>query len=350
MTLLYNLLMAAADVAGLGILSTRRIVSWASAVAVGHAALGIGLARLLREGHFGFPRLLAWGLFFHGTALLAGSSLLMWRSRRLWAIGSAVAALLLLAIAADAFLIEPTWLEVSHLRIVSAKVRRPTRIVVMADIQTDGIGDYERQVFRRAIEEKPDIVIFAGDYIQCFQSAYDGLADQFRLLAQELQQETAAHVFAVRGNIDPHPWDQLFGDSNVMVAGKTEGRESCGLWITCLSLNDSRDRSLDVARPAGGDFHIVVGHVPNFALGRVDADLLIAGHTHGGQIRLPWLGPVVTHSAIPRRWAAGTTPLASGALLVVSRGIGMERENAPRFRFLCRPELVVIDITPSGDP
>ncbi len=82
-------------------------------------------------------------------------------------------------------------------------------------------------------------------------------------------------------------------------------------------------------------------------LGPVEADLLIAGHTHGGQVRLPLIGPLLNLSRVPRGWIAGATTLAPGRTLIVSRGIGMERANAPRLRFLCRPELVVIDLVPS---
>jgi uncharacterized protein len=90
----------------------------------------------------------------------------------------------------------------------------------------------------------------------------------------------------------------------------------------------------------------VLGHCPQFAMGNVEADLLLAGHTHGGQVRLPWIGPLTTGCAVPRSWAAGLTELPGGRKLIVSRGTGMERGCAPRIRFLCRPELVVIDLVP----
>jgi predicted MPP superfamily phosphohydrolase len=89
-----------------------------------------------------------------------------------------------------------------------------------------------------------------------------------------------------------------------------------------------------------------MGHRPDFALGEVDSDLLVAGHTHGGQVRLPFFGPVMTLSNVPRSWAAGVTKLPGNRTLVVSRGIGMERGGAPELRFLCRPELVVLTIVP----
>ena len=69
-------------------------------------------------------------------------------------------------IAADAFLIEPEWLEVSHVEIPSAKLSRPCRIVVLADFQADRIGPYERRVIRSVAEAKPDVVLLAGDYLQ----------------------------------------------------------------------------------------------------------------------------------------------------------------------------------------
>jgi predicted MPP superfamily phosphohydrolase len=90
----------------------------------------------------------------------------------------------------------------------------------------------------------------------------------------------------------------------------------------------------------------LVGHAPDDALGMHRADLLLAGHTHGGQVRLPLLGPPITFSRVPRSWASGVSHLPTGATLVMSRGIGVERGNAPPLRFLCRPEIVVIDLVP----
>jgi hypothetical protein len=100
--------------------------------------------------------------------------------------------------------------------------------------------------------------------------------------------------------------------------------------------------------PHDGKYHVMLGHLPNFALRDGDADLLVAGHTHGGQVRVPFFGPIITHSLIPRSWAAGVTDLGNGRTLIVSRGIGMERGVAPRLRFLCRPQLIVVDLMPGG--
>jgi len=78
----------------------------------------------------------------------------------------------------------------------------------------------------------------------------------------------------------------------------------------------------------------------------VDADLLLAGHTHGGQIPAFLRAPVMLLVGFPRISAAHIAEIAPGKTLIISRGIGMERGAAPQMRFLCRPELVIVDVLP----
>ncbi len=78
-------------------------------------------------------------------------------------------------------------------------------------------------------------------------------------------------------------------------------------------------------------------------------DVVLAGHTHGGQVQLPFVGPLLTLTRVPRAWSHGLTALPGGGHLYVSRGIGMERFEAPRVRFRCRPEVVLVDLVPEGE-
>ena len=152
-------------------------------------------------------------------------------------------------------------------------------------------------------------------------------------------------TFAVQGNVDPVGWERIFLGTGIVATSERVRMELEEVSVTALSFADSFDPSLRLRRDEER-FQVVFGHGPDFALGDVPADLLVAGHTHGGQVQLPWIGPLVKLSAVPRAWAAGVTSLPGGRTLVVSRGIGMERGNAPRLRFLCRPELVVIRVEP----
>jgi predicted MPP superfamily phosphohydrolase len=342
-TLVYNLVVALADAVALVHLAHHRTISaWLSVSALGVVAvlvLALTLGVIFERSLFAAIRLAAYGVFLHGVVVLAGSAILLWPAQPTTAAGSALAAVL-------AFLIEPTRLEVSRIRLTTEKLRRPVRIVVLADLQTDVIGPYERDVLERTLHEKPDLILLAGDYLQAKRPEWETLQGQLNAFLRKLDFSAPGGVFAVRGNCDPADWAGIFEGLPVTTAEATRSFALHDLRLTCLSEKDARDTSLEIGGGDPGRYHVVLGHAPDYALGRVEADLLVAGHTHGGQVRLPLVGPLMTQSKVPRRWAAGLTELPGGARLLVSRGVGMERSAAPRLRFLCRPELVVIDLVP----
>lgn len=355
----YNLLMLAVDGLALGVLRAHRTaLVWCGAMAFA-AFTGLALAVHGAGEFFGMSRLATYAFFLHGTVLLLGSAVVLWRAKRWLAIGSALMAAGILAIAADAFLVEPTWLEVSHVRIASPNISRLVRVVVLADLQTDQIGPYEQMVLRRVAQEKPDLLLLAGDYLQmgCQEDYGHGdigearhcQFDQMNRSFRELGIQPPLGAFAVRGNVDQADWQRIFDGANVRTIESSSSFDLGPLRLTCLSLGDSADVSLKIDRPSSSQFHIVLGHVPNYCQGQINADLLLAGHTHGGQVRLPWIGPLRTLARIPRAWASGLNELPGGRKLLVSRGVGMERGRAPRLRFLCRPELVVIDLVPARE-
>ena len=75
----------------------------------------------------------------------------------------------------------------------------------------------------------------------------------------------------------------------------------------------------------------------------VGVDLYLAGHTHGGQVRLPFYGAVITFSAYGKQYEMGWYEVGA-TTLYVSRGLGMEGWDAPRMRFLCPPEMEVVEL------
>jgi predicted MPP superfamily phosphohydrolase len=91
---------------------------------------------------------------------------------------------------------------------------------------------------------------------------------------------------------------------------------------------------------------IAIGHAPDFVMqlaGGAPVDLVLAGHTHGGQVVLPFVGPPGISSRLPRRFG-GDVHDYRGIPVHVSRGVGMERGTAPQIRFLCPPEICVLDV------
>ncbi|MEM8680169.1 MAG: metallophosphoesterase [Planctomycetota bacterium] len=346
--LFYNFILLGIDAAIL-IWLWQRPGWWSTAIALlTHLASCFVVARVLSAESFFFMRLAAWGVFVHFPLLVLVASCFPRQpiARRL-ALG--LTALLAIAIAVDAFLIEPHQLQLSHRVITSSKLDRPLRIVVVADLQTDQFGDYERGVLDRAAAQQADLILLAGDYVQTQDSArWESLRDELRAHLQSIAWEAPLGVYAVGGNSDWYQWPEIFAGTSIQVLEQTASLalDDGQITLTGLSVTDSFDPELQVAAADG--FHILLGHAPDFALGQVEADLLVAGHTHGGQVRLPGLGPVITASRIPRGWAANLTEIQPGQHLLVSRGIGMERLGAPRLRFLCRPELAILDIRPAS--
>jgi uncharacterized protein len=121
-----------------------------------------------------------------------------------------------------------------------------------------------------------------------------------------------------------------------------------GTPVEVVGLDDPHIHRVDLRaapRRRPDRFGLAVVHSPDPApeLAALGYDLIVAGHTHGGQVRLPLIGALVTNSHMPRRMAMGLHRLGP-AYLHVSAGIGTSK-YAP-FRFLCRPEATLLELRP----
>jgi predicted MPP superfamily phosphohydrolase len=297
---------------------------------------------------FGRIQLLVWGFFFYLPLYLAGAAALLARIKGNYATVLLVLLVVILWTALDAFVIEPQHLQVTRITLHSPKIAEPVKAVLLADIQTDSPGSYEERVLQLAAEEDPDLVLFAGDYLQLHDP------DQYQAAVKDLNRILLAAdlnpplgIYAVRGNVDGNGWQEIFQGLDVHVFESTESLELDSLVVTGISWRDSQDT--DLAISSTEKYQLVLGHSPNFSLGDNGGDLLLAGHTHGGQFQIPGFGPLLTLSSVPREWASGLTEIKPGQYLLVSRGIGLERGDAPRLRLFCRPELIIITLEPDGD-
>lgn len=118
--------------------------------------------------------------------------------------------------------------------------------------------------------------------------------------------------------------------------------------IEVLGLDDPhvhRQDARDIPRGHPERFGLVVVHSPDPApeLASFGYDLIVSGHTHGGQVRLPLIGALVTNCSLPRRFSRGLSRLGH-TYLHVSPGAGTSK-FAP-FRFLCRPEATILELHP----
>ena len=125
--------------------------------------------------------------------------------------------------------------------------------------------------------------------------------------------------------------------------------EAAGLRLEVVGLDDPHIERHDLRVAVGRDpgaFGVALVHSPDPApeLAALGYDLVVCGHTHGGQVRMPFVGALVTNSTIPTGLCMGLSRFGR-TLVHVSPGLGTSK-FAP-FRFLCRPEATLLELTPA---
>ncbi len=247
--------------------------------------------------------------------------------------------------------IEPNWIEVTHTNLTTPKWKKdapPLRVVQLSDLHIKKFGYRESNALKLVRRLKPDLILLTGDYTNYASSCLD-----VRRFMKELHARYG--VYAVHGN-----WNPSYGPNGVFLGSDVQIIENETRALRTKSgkvvlggvawYSHEYGRTLFNGRMSPDAYTIVLSHMPENALyvGR-GVDLALAGHTHGGQVRIPGIGPVITSTSMPRSQAAGLTKLPTGTLLYVNRGIGMEGGSSPQIRFLCRPEISVFTIRGAGE-
>lgn len=256
----------------------------------------------------------------------------------------------------DAYVVEPLWVETTELSLASDDldpVSPPVRVVHLTDTHIERFSFREAATIRQVNALRPDIVVLTGDFLNISYLDDPVAAEGFRRFVAQLQ---APHgIYAVRGSVEPNPefMAQLLEGTRVVwleqeaITVNVRGQQVTLVGVACSHQHDLDSawlrRTLDGVPT--GDFTLLLYHSPDLiaeAAGH-GVDLYLAGHTHGGQLRLPFFGAIVTFSRYGLRYASGL--FQEGATtMYISRGLGFEGGGMPRARFLCRPEIVSIEL------
>jgi len=254
--------------------------------------------------------------------------------------------------------VEPQRLVLREIRIETPKLETPVRILHISDIQAGSIGDYEKEVFARIAAIDPDLILNTGDYLQevapaTFESELPKLVELFRSLSPKYG------IYGVFGDTELElyrvPKEEL-SPLELLSSRTAEVDTGAGvISIHGLSLHDSNkpewaERTVGQWLEQSNDleFRILMGHSPDYAMGMAEQpiDLCLAGHTHGGQVRLPFYGALTTYSEAPKEWARGFRRIGI-PFLNVSAGAGSNRRNGlPPIRFNCPTEMTLIELVP----
>jgi predicted MPP superfamily phosphohydrolase len=228
-------------------------------------------------------------------------------------------------------------------------------IVHLSDFHFTGrvAKEYFQEVVRRANELQPDLVAITGDLVD--HAPYiDWLPETLGRLRAE------AGVFCIFGNHDLRTSDvdrlrRTLADCGLVYLGARWQKVDLRGESLILAGNElpwiapAADMRTCVAAAVGMEhdrpFRILLSHSPDqFGWAqRWDFDLMLAGHTHGGQFRLPWIGPFLTPCWHGVKYSCGTF-VEGPTVMHVSRGISSELP----FRLNCPPEINKIVLRAAG--
>lgn len=358
-------------------LGLAAVAGWLWAWATGEPALGwimaLGLLALALFDWGLLASLPRWGISFGAVqppflaltmlrwsvALLALVPGARWPSPTL--IVLAFFQILIWALMVYGTLIEPFRLQVTRLEVASDKLSNPgisLRIVQLSDLHVERLTRRDRALPELVAGLAPDLIVLTGDFLNTSYSEDPRALEELMVLLAQLH--APAGIYAIWGTIEvdlPELLRPVLEELGIVVL-QDEAIEvsvaGASLWL--MGPSCSRDlvadgamlRNLLAAAPQGA-FTLLLYHTPDLmpqalALG---VDLYLAGHTHGGQWRLPGFGALLTSSTHWKRYEAGHYREGE-THLYVSRGLGMEGFGTPRARFFCPPEVVEILLTGMG--
>lgn len=257
--------------------------------------------------------------------------------------------------------VAPTRLVVDRTGLGANGVTRPIVIGVIADLHLLEVDAFARKAVDEVLDADPDIVVLPGDLYQVEPDEIAARVPEYIGLIRRLTDRVDTVVLTVGHTDDPEILDEIAESTGaVLLSDQILDFSADGQPIAVVGLSHPvddgpleidpalEDQLIDRYRP--DDVVVIVSHAPDPVLTlsrRVAVDLMISGHTHGGQVVLPGLGPVFTGSDVPRVVAAGGLHLVNGHPIYVSTGVGVERGQAPQVRFRSRPSVALVTIVPS---
>lgn len=272
-------------------------------------------------------------------------------------------------------LIERRWFALRHQTIPALAPLDPggmLRVLHLSDLHLQPGDRRMRQFISRSVRRGPDLLVVTGDIL----GHPEAVDDAIDVLAHAVAGRQGVAVLGSNDRFAPtikNPFRYFRGPSVTPKSKRLDtdrlvvGLKEAGWHVLCNERTTLRtavgdvdvvgldDPHMGAASPAQVDWSPSARPVP-LRLGVVNApyvnildqfadarfDLTLAGHTHGGQVRVPGFGALVDNCDLPLRMARGLSQYDEHMWLHVSAGLGTSR-YAP-VRFACRPEASVLDL------
>ena len=247
-------------------------------------------------------------------------------------------------------------LAVRYYTVESDQVDSPIRLAVLTDLHACRYGKNQEQLVAAVAAQNPDLVLMCGDIVDD-----EPRMEEWRALLTVKKLADRWPVYYAAGNHEYRTGrlaeikKLLTACGAVVLDGKCVRVAAGGQMVQIGGIDDPEtgeenwEAQLSAAGSGldGSHFSILLTHRPERVSDYAGSgfDLVLAGHAHGGQWRLPGLinGVLAPDQGLFPSYAGGRYEIG-GATLIVSRGLARESTRVPRL--FNRPELVVVDVEP----
>ena len=255
-------------------------------------------------------------------------------------------------------LIEPSRLEVTKKKLQINSAQAPFRALHLSDFHRSKFVSLDtiRTAIEKGLNENPDIAFLTGDFITWTLEDQEAYAKTLRTLTDEVP------TYACIGNHDGGRWAgsshgyktttevrSLLDESGIqLLFNQAKATNVNGHRLTIAGLGDlwAGDAKPELAlkeKRNENDPIILLSHNPDSKelLKTFDWDLMLCGHTHGGQLVVPFLGHRPFLPVRDKRFAEGLHRWRNNKWIHITRGVG----NLHGLRFNCRPEISLLEIS-----
>ncbi len=246
------------------------------------------------------------------------------------------------------FIYEPSSIEKKIILRKLGVGNRIIRFLQFSDIHLEELSVRELKIKRIIENNPPDFILYTGDFLNLSNNkdpkSIQQVVDFFN------QQNSIAPVFYVSGSQAVDLDETIEMIQNQISATRLNNTNHIirihEAAINLIGITCTHKPHLDILNLENlleeSCLNILLYHSPDliYELNKENKiSLMISGHTHGGQVRLPIFGALFTGSLYGRKLQSGLYQIHD-TLLYISRGIGLEGLGAPRVRFLCKPEII----------
>ena len=240
------------------------------------------------------------------------------------------------------FLIEPNLITVKKLTLKSDEIKN-LKIVFVSDFHLSKQAKLRLdRIIEKVNEQKPDIIISGGDYVIMHRAKY---SMDMNYAAKKISEMKSKYgIYSVMGNHDYHRDNKYIKNALVKNGIKVLENENFeiihnGKPLYIAGISDMQTTFYDLNKALKGTKPpiILVSHSPDItpkAKNRVN--LVLSGHTHGGQVRIPFIGPIIVPSKYGDKYASGFVD----NLTYTTKGLGT---SILHLRFNCPPEILVVE-------